>query len=432
MAKRRFYRDVIGVFNSNVFSIIAGLLASIILARVLGPDKYGIFSALVIIPMIVVSLTHLGIRGSAIFHVGKGHFDKNELASTVVLLLIIASVLGMIISALTYWIYDEPNFTVLMIGLVLLVIPGRLAIIYIGGLFLGNDEINKANRMNWITNAINLALIAALVWGFGYEILGAIIAFIVSGSIVAIYGLILIRKSFQIRLKIHKDIIKSLLKLGLLFSVSFFIIQLNYRIDILLLEKMKDATEVGLYSLGASIAEQLWQLPLAIGIVVFSRTAGSKNQSEIAGTTAVLLRLSFLFSVVAATAMFFLVPYLIPPIFGDEYIPSIRIIQLILPGIIMVVVFRILSGHIAGLGKPEVTLYIFLPALILNIILNLLWIPEYGGEGAAMATNVSYSAGTIGYMIAYSRIVKVPLKEIILYRKSDFTQIKHLIKGFRK
>jgi O-antigen/teichoic acid export membrane protein len=151
-----------------------------------------------------------------------------------------------------------------------------------------------------------------------------------------------------------------------------------------------------------------------------------------AETTVVLLRLSFIFAVVAALVMYFLVPYLVPPIFGDDYIPSIRILQLILPGIIMVVIFRILSGHIAGLGKPEIALYIFLPALAINVLLNLLWIPHYGGRGAAMATNVSYTVGSIGYMIAYARIVKIPLLEIITYKKSDFTQIRQLIRGMRK
>jgi O-antigen/teichoic acid export membrane protein len=232
-------------------------------------------------------------------------------------------------------------------------------------------------------------------------------------------------------LKIHKEIILALLKLGLLFSVSFFIIQLNYRIDILLIEKLRDSAEVGLYSIGASIAEQLWQLPLAISIVVFSRSASASDQKEMTTMTTVLLRLSFLFAVFAAVVMFFLVPYLVPLIFGEEYIPSIRIIQLILPGIIMVVIFRILSGHIAGIGKPEWTLYIFLPALAINVLLNLLWIPSYGGEGAAMATNVSYSLGSLAYMVAYSRIVKIPLKEMLRFRASDFTQIKQMIEGLR-
>jgi len=431
MAKRRFIRDVVGVFNSNVFSIIAGLLASIILARVLGPDKYGIFAALLIIPIIVVSLTHLGIRGSAIFHVGKNKFNKDELVSTVIVLLILASLLGMLISVAAYWIYDEPSFTLLMIGLVMLVIPGRLAIIYFGGIFLGNDEINKANQLNWITNAINLGLIIILVWVLGMEIVGAVIAFLVSGTIVAIYGIVILKRSFRIRIKFHTDIIKSLLKLGILFSVSFFILQLNYRIDILLIDKLRDATEVGIYSIGASVAEQLWQLPLAIGIVVFSRTANAEDRSEMIATTGVLLRLSFLFSIVAAVVIYFLVPYLIPLIFGEEYFGSIRIIQLILPGIIMVVMFRILSGHLAGLGRPEVTLYVFLPALVINILLNLWWIPLYGGEGAAMATNASYTVGSIGYLLIYSRILKVPIKDILLVRKSDFAQVRQVIKGLR-
>ena len=123
MAKRRFSRDVIGVFNSNVFSILAGFAASIVLARLLGPEEYGIFMALVIIPMIVVSLTNLGIRGSAIFHVGKKKHNHDQLVSSVIVLLLIASALGIVISALAYWIYDGPSFTPLMIGLVLMVIP---------------------------------------------------------------------------------------------------------------------------------------------------------------------------------------------------------------------------------------------------------------------------------------------------------------------
>ena len=208
-------------------------------------------------------------------------------------------------------------------------------------------------------------------------------------------------------------------------------LQLNYRIDILLLEKMRDAAEVGIYSIGASIAEQIWQLPLAIGIVVFSRTANTEDQEAMKATTGVLLRLSFLFSLGLALLMFLLVPYLVPMIFGDEYIPSIRIIQLILPGIIMVVLFRILSGHLAGMGRPEITLYVFLPALVLNIILNFLWIPGYGGEGAAMATNISYTAGSIGYLIVYSRILKVPVKDILVVKKSDFSRVQALIRGLR-
>ena len=83
MAQRRFLRDVVGVLNSNVFSLACGIGVSILLTRILGPEGFGLYSAIVIIPIIVVSLTHLGIRGASIFHLGKKLYDESELVSTV-------------------------------------------------------------------------------------------------------------------------------------------------------------------------------------------------------------------------------------------------------------------------------------------------------------------------------------------------------------
>ncbi len=40
MAKRRLFNDIIGVFNSNIFSLIAGILISVILTRMLGPEGF--------------------------------------------------------------------------------------------------------------------------------------------------------------------------------------------------------------------------------------------------------------------------------------------------------------------------------------------------------------------------------------------------------
>ena len=72
------------------------------------------------------------------------------------------------------------------------------------------------------------------------------------------------------------------------------------------------------------------------------------------------------------------------------------------------------------MGKPQIAIYTFLPALVINFILNLFLIPRYGGIGAAWATNASYAAGSIVFVIIYSRMVKMPLREIFRYRTSDF------------
>ena len=427
MAQRRFLRDVVGVLNSNVFSLACGIGVSILLTRILGPGGFGLYSAIAIIPIIVVSLTHLGIRGASIFHLGKKLYDESELVSTVMVLLIYSSTAGIILSIIAYYFYQEPDFKLLWIALILLIIPARLAIIYIGGVFLGKDEIKKANNLNWMTNLVHLVLAIILVWLMDMSILGAIISMLVSSLLIGGYAIYQVTSIFDVKLRIHKKIIVELLKLGVLFSVAFFFIQLNFRLDILLLQKLSSEQEVGIYSLGAHVAELLWQIPLAISIVVFSRTANIEETELMEKHTGKLLRITFLLAVLAAVAIFITAPYIIPFVFGAEFIPSVRIIQYILPGIILIVIYRILSGHLAGLGKPQVTIYIFAPALVINILLNLLWIPEYGGKGAAMATNISYALGTAGYLIAYSIILKIPVYELIRYRKSDFENIRELL-----
>lgn len=427
MAKRRFLRDFIGVLNSNVFSIICMVLVSILLTRILGVEGFGLYYALLVIPIIVVSLTHLGIRGASIFMIGQKKFSDDEIVSSVIFILAFTSILGILLSIGAYSMFMEPEYTILLIGLVILIIPFRLGIIYIGGIFFGKDEIKQANRFEWAINLINLILAVILVWWFKMGLLGAIISMSAANVLVGIYALYIISRKFNINFKYIPNVVKQLLRLGIMYAFTFFVIQLNYRIDILLLEKLSTIHEVGIYSLGVHIAEQLWQIPFAISIVLFSRTANMKDQTVITQSTISLARLSFILIILLSIAAVIIAPYLIPLVFGDEFTPSITILQLLLPGVIILVIFRVLSGQLAGMGKPYLAIYVFLPALIINILLNFLWIPEHGSKGAAWASDISYAIGTIGYWLIYSKVLKVDVTEIFKFKKADiiiFTELK--------
>jgi len=421
MAKRRFFRDFIGVLNSNVVSIICMVFVSILLTRILGVEGFGLYYALLVIPLIVVSLTHLGIRGASIFMIGQKKFNDDEIVSSVVFILAFTSILGIILSIGAYSFFMEPEYTIMMIGLVVLIIPFRLSIIYIGGIFFGKDEIKQANRFEWAINLINLILAVILVWWFNMGLLGAIISMSVANILVGLYALFIISRKFNIRFKYLPTVIKQLLSLGIMYAFTFFVIQLNYRIDILLLEKLSTIHEVGIYSLGVHIAEQLWQIPFAISIVLFSRTANMKDQSKITQSTISLARLSFILIFLLSIVVAIIAPYIIPFVFGDEFTPTIDVLQLLLPGIIILVIFRVLSGQLAGMGKPYIAIYVFVPALIINVLLNFLWIPEHGSKGAAWASDISYTIGTIGYWLIYSKVLKVDLFEIFRFKNTDIS-----------
>lgn len=431
MAPRSFLKDITGVFSSNIFIILAGLLVSIILTRKLGPGGFGIYSAILVIPLLVVSFAQLGIRGSSIFHIGRKKHDQGEIVAGILQILLLTSVLGVLITSAAFWFLKDETYSGLYIFLVLMLIPFRLAMAYFGGIFLGKEQIGRSNFMNWFTEIIHLTAVVIFVWMLDWQIAGALLALLISHLVISFWALFIILKEYKFSLRFRPRIIRDLLSMGFLFALSFAIIQMNFRIDILLLRELSSLEEVGYYSLGVSIAEKLWQLSLAVGIVLMSRTVNATDQDAINRTTAKLVRVSLIAGLLASIAMIIVTPFVLTAIWGAKFAPSVLIIQTIVPGILFISLFRILSSRLSGIGKPEVSIYVFLPALLVNVLLNLWWIPVYGALGAVMATNVSYSLGTIAYIIVYSRIVKMPVREIFNFQKSDFAFLKELRKWIR-
>jgi O-antigen/teichoic acid export membrane protein len=428
MVQRSFLKDVTGVISSRIFLIIAGLIISVILSRKLGPVGFGVYSAIMVLPLIVVSFAQLGIRASSIFHVGRKHYEEKDTIGSILLILVMTSLLAILITGVGFMFLKDDSYTNLYIILVLLTIPFRLAMAYFGGIFIGKEQIGRSNFINWFSEFIHLLAVVIFVWLLNWHIAGALLAMIVAHGFITIWALYILRREFGYRLTIRRDILKSMLSLGFVFALSFGIIQLNYRIDILLLQELSTMTEVGYYSLGVSIAEKLWQLPLAIGVVLMSRTVNTDDQQAINNTTARLVRVSLVAGLIVSVVMFLLSPSLLPAIWGEKFRPSVDTIRYILPGILFISVYRILNSRLAGIGKPQISVFVFTPALIINVLLNLWWIPLYGAFGAVMATNVSYSLGTLAYIIIYSRIVGMPVSEIFTFKKNDFAFINEVTK----
>ena len=431
MAKRSFLKDVTGVISSRIFLLIAGLLTSIILSRKLGPEGFGIYSAILVLPLIIVSFAQLGLRASSIYHIGRKSYDEKDIIGGVMHLLALTSVLAILFTGAGFLFLKHESFDNLYILLVLLSLPFRLAMAYFGGIFIGKDQIRRSNFINWFSEFLNLVAVVIFVWLLDWGVTGALLAMVFSHFFIVTWAIYILKTEIGFNLKYRPDILLKLLSLGILFATSFGIIQLNYRIDILLLQELSTMEEVGYYSLGVSIAEKLWQLPLAIGVVLMSRTVNTDDQEGINRKTAMLVRLSLLAGLAGSIVIYLVSPWALPAIWGEKFHPSIQTIQYILPGILFISVYRILNSRLAGIGKPQVSIFVFLPALILNVILNLWWIPGYGSMGAVMATNVSYSLGTLAYIVVYSRIVKMPVREIFAFHTSDFAFLKQMRKWKR-
>ena len=430
-ANKNIFKEIAGIFTGNIAAVFFGFLSGIILSRVLGPELKGVYSTLIVIPGIISSVIMLGSRPSVIYHTGKKLMTNQQIVSATFFLWMTSSIIGIIVFIGAYWLLLDKVYTTLMILLVILYIPAKLVITHSGSIFLANLKFKKANMMKWLTALLTLITIFIFVFVLRLSVTGALLALYSATFTVMAIAIVTIAKDYGIKIRFDSHVIKQIYKMGLIYALALFIIQLNYRIDILILNLLSSKEEIGIYTVGVSVAEKLLQLPVAIGIVLISRSAATINLPAMVKDTSRLLRLSFLIILIASVILFLIVPWIVPLIYGSAFARSAQVIQNILPGICFFVIVRILSSSIAGFGKPWVMLAIFIPTLILNIILNFLWIPDYGCIGSAWATNVSYISGSIAVLFVFSYITKTPVRAIIAYQREDF-MFRKFYKEFKK
>ncbi len=432
MAQRSLLKDISSVFASNILSIGSALLIDIVLSRQLGPDGRGLYASIIVVPLIVTSFVMLGIRRSAVYHIGKKTFDINRLVSAVLGLLIITSVFAIIVSGISLYIMAPEGITIPMALLAMLSIPVKLILVYSGGIYIGNEDFKRSNLQVWLPVFYDLVGIILFVVLLKWSVTGALLALFLANLVVSAKSLEYLFSTYRIKLVWDKEVWVSLTKMGFVYALAVVIMQLNYKVDILLLQKLSTLKQVGYYSLGVAISDKLWQLPSAIGLVVMSRSANVTDTAILNRDVAKLVRVSFLIVLLASVILYVVIPYLLPLFFGQKFMPSIDVVRLMLPGIVMFVIVRILSGRFAGSGEPKLLIALFIPVLLVNIVLNLLWIPIYGGLGAAMATNVSYSLGAVGMLVLFSIKMKIPFSEVVVFRSSDFAFIRKLGNRFNR
>ncbi|HPS73934.1 MAG TPA: flippase [Bacteroidales bacterium] len=429
MAKRSYFQDIVSVLGSNLAVTLSNIITGIILSRVLGAAGYGLYSSILVVPIIVVGFTQLGIRRSLIYHLGNKSIPERNIYSAVFLLLLYTSALSIIICGAVFFFSDSLLVDPLIVGIVLLTIPLLLTNVFAGGIFLGKEQILRANIINAGPSLLTLVFTILFVWILRFSVLGAFLAISISNIFMVYFVYYIFSHDFKLKIiwKYQEGTIKMLVRLGIVNAVAIFIMQLNYRMDVLMLKKLSTLEQTGYYSLAMQIAEQLWHVPYAIETIILSRSANTNDDQFVHKTVASIFRISLIIGLIGCATLFFLAPWVVPLVFGKAYTDSVLMIQTVLPGIFLMMGFRILNSRLTGMGKPQVAIFTFLPALMINFIANLFLIPKFGGVGAAWATNISYAAGSLAFLFVYSRLTKMPVAELFRYRQSDF----YFLRDFR-
>ena len=411
------------VLSSNLVRTLIGIASGILLARYLGPDQRGQLGALMVVPSMLVSLLNLGIRQSVVRELGKQDFPARHIVRTVVVmsfwLSVVAVAGGGVVFSLFYAREPLP-FILLAIS----VAPAMLTTSLFSGIMLANDSIGAYSRLRVYPSILQLAGVLVLVVLFAFQLTGALVAQVVAYYLVACYAMLWLMGQSRDNGGFRFDVARRLTSVGLVYAIALFSLALNYRIDIILLRRYSTLSQIGQYTIGVGLAEQLWQIPAAIGVLMFVKSSRRGNNDI--EFVARVLRLNLLVALGLSGLLFVFSQYLVPFVYGPDYLESVGVVRTIIPGVFIFIIFKILYSDLAGRGKPQVALFVMIPSVLLNVILNIILIPTHGAQGAALASSISYVFGAVLFLICYKNSVGVPLQTLFAFRFSDFADLRRM------
>ena len=134
-------------------------------------------------------------------------------------------------------------------------------------------------------------------------------------------------------------------------------------------------------------------------------------------------RINFLSVILMVTVLAFIGNYLLVFLYGQEFAPSSNPFAILLIGMVFTAMSQLFSIMLFSKGKSKIALIANTLGLISTIVFDLLLIPKYGIEGAALATTISYFV--LFSFLFYYLTVKENLKivDLFLIKKTDFTTI---------
>lgn len=421
--------NIATTFGRQVLATILNLLTVVLIARAYGPEGNGAFALALLMPTMLASFLNLGVAPANVYFLGSNQITVRNLLSANAPIFLWLGAIGSAGGAyLLLWNASGifPGISPLILWFALAIFPIRLLNSYLHSLFQGLQQFKPYNLLATLQPTFLLSLVSGLALFGNRELVFLVGAEFLSQLFVLGLTLrwLLPFLGPKVKAKTTENISKKILGYGWKAHLSNILAFVNYKADVFLVNFFMGPAAAGVYVIAVGMSEKLWLMSQAASTVLFPRLSQlSADENKRKVLTPLVARWVLLSTLVATLIMAALAPWFIIWIFGLDYSGALLPFWVLLPGIVCGAASRVLANDIAARGLPEWNLYTSLFVVIVNLIGNILLIPNYGLAGAAASTTIAYSFNFILKIFIYEKISENSWIDSIFIKPSDFKEI---------
>ena len=406
---RNSVRGSFQLFIGVAVSTIIMAVGTLILAKLLVPEEYGLYSIALIPSSSLVIFRDWGVNSAltkyiASYRAKNANAEIRHLVSTglifefstgLLLLLLSLSLAPYLASAILH----RPESASLISIVSLTIFSGSLIAVAQSS-FIGFERMDL-NSLTAICQAIVKTIIGPLMVMLGLGVLGAVLGYTFSFLAAGILGLLVLYLFVIRRLpesaKGHTSIfrtLKMLLKYGIPLSISsIFYGMLTQFCSFMMVFLIYDTSLIGNYQLALNFTILLTFLTMPISTVLFPAFAklDPKNESQLLKSLfSSSVKYTSLLVIPAAVCMMILSEPLIRTLYQDKYLYAPFFLTLSVVGSLLVAVGSLsIASFLSGLGETKMLLKQSLLSLLTGLPLASLLIPHLGIAGLILGTLLS-------------------------------------------
>lgn len=383
------------LFSEKIISMSVMLIVNVLLARELGPEKFGILNYILAFSGLIALISPVGLNAILVKEYLKESVDNKVIFGTAFAIRLLGALLCS--AAIILLVYFKIIDAVDKKYLYLISISGLFTSLYFIDFWFQSKVKSKYCVVIKSTNIVVFSFLKLLII-YKTGSLDLLLKVVIVEPVILALGYIAIilydLKTIQWKCDLSYGI--SLIKKSWWLLLSSIAAVICLKIDQVMLSEMVGNSELGVYSVAVRLSEVWYFFPTAIVSSFFPMLIKLKKESVESYQQKLqwLCDRLFLFSIIIALVVTSTSSLVINVLYGSNYELSSTVLNIHIWGAIFVFMRALFSKWIISEEVFKYSLITHGISAITNVFLNLILIPEYSSIGAAYATVISYAIGS--------------------------------------
>lgn len=386
---KKYGANTFWLLIDKLLRLIVSVFIGVWLAKYLGPSKFGVLSYVQSFVMLLAPIASFGLDNILIRDLVKSNKNKEVLLFTCFLLKVLGSLvlfglLFLIPKIVSNDLYVNCLISILGVGYLFQsfnviefyfqskvdskhIVFVKIIVLLLSGIIKVSLILNEAPLDYFIY---------LLVFDFVFLAIGYLYVGFSKGGIE--FGF----------LKFNKNLAKKIFKESWPLILTSIVIAIYMRIDQIMIKELLGDIANGEYAAAVKLSEAWYFIPTIIASSLFPAIVNAKIRDEKLYESRLkkLYNLMVIMALSIAIPMTFLSEFIILNLYGQEYSNAVSVLKIHIWSGVFVFIGVVYGKFLVNENLTKKALYRTIFGVVINILLNLVLIPFYGINGAAMAT----------------------------------------------